>query len=59
MVTLPRPYPTFLPYHFEPASIQPLRLEDIESIQVSIGPGILPAAYDQPHGIAIESIWIE
>ncbi len=59
MVTLPTPYPTFLPYYFEPGGILPLNLDEIESIQVSIGPGIPASELGQPQGIAIESIWLE
>jgi hypothetical protein len=57
LVTLPRPYPTFLPYYFESSSTT--RSGKIEALQLSIGPGIPEAELDQQHGIAIESIRIE
>lgn len=59
MVTLSRPYPTFLPYYFEPAAILPFRMNDIESLQVFIGPGIPASQLREKYGIAIEQIWIE
>lgn len=57
LVTLPRPYPTFLPYYFENSSTTPSG--KIEALQLSIGPGIEGDALEQQHGIAIESIRIE
>jgi hypothetical protein len=44
MVTLPRPYPTFLPYYFESAAQAPaFDISSSETIQISIGPGLPPA----------------
>lgn len=40
MVTLPRPYPTFLPYFFESSTNATFNLGDAETIQISIGPGL-------------------
>jgi len=57
LVTLPRPYPTFLPYYFDGKSARVSG--DIEVIQLSIGPGIPEAELEQPHGVAIESIRLE
>ncbi len=39
-VTLPRPYPTFLPYFFEPSKVGKFDLQKIETIQISVGPGM-------------------
>jgi hypothetical protein len=58
LVTLPRPYPTFLPYYFEGESSNS-STEKFEVIQLSIGPGIPEAELEQQHGIAIESIRLE
>ncbi|MDH5598585.1 MAG: hypothetical protein OEY34_05645, partial [Cyclobacteriaceae bacterium] len=58
-VTLPRPYPTFLPYYFEHRNTGGFRIEDIESIQFSIGPGIPKAEQEQPHGIEIVKVRLE
>lgn len=58
-VTLPRPYPTFLPYYFEASSVSDFSIEDMESLQISIGPGIPEHQLQQKHGIAIESIRLE
>jgi hypothetical protein len=54
LVTLPRPYPTFLPYYFEGTESE--NITDVEVLQLSIGPGIAEAELQQQHGIAIESI---
>ena len=59
LVTLPRPYPTFLPYYFKGGSGKELDLIRIETIQLSIGPGIPENELQNKHGIAIESIRIE
>lgn len=56
LVTLPRPYPTFLPYYFDGGSHKPFDLADVETLQISIGPGIPMNELDAPHGIAIESV---
>lgn len=59
LVTLPRPYPTFLSYFFKGKSIANLDLAKIESLQISIGPGIPDAELLNKHGIAIESVRLE
>lgn len=58
LVTLPRPYPTFLPYYFK-GSGEKLDMSKIESLQISIGPGIPEAELQNKHGIAIESVRLE
>jgi hypothetical protein len=57
LVTLPRPYPTFLPYYFE--GVESVATGDVEVLQLSIGPGIPEAELQQAHGIAIERITLE
>ena len=42
-VTLPRPYPTFLPLYFEHDIQEPFDIADAESIQFSIGPDLSEA----------------
>lgn len=59
LVTLPRPYPSFLPYYFINTSDEPLNLDEIESIQISVGPGIPASQLNDKHGLAIERIWLE
>lgn len=54
-VILPRPYPSFLPYSFQ-GKEENLRLEDIESVILSIGPGLNEKDLNRPHGIGIVSI---
>lgn len=59
LVTLPRPYPTFLPYWFEGSTARALDLNNIEALQISIGPGIPESKLNNVQGVAIESIRIE
>lgn len=59
LVTLPRPYPTFLPYFFTPGSVGEFDVTAVESLQLSIGPGIPKNDLQQKHGIAIESVRLE
>lgn len=40
LVTLPRPFPTFLPYFFEHPSSGNFDIAEAESIQISVGPGL-------------------
>lgn len=54
-VILPRPYPSFLPYSYQVKKGN-LRLEDIESMILSIGPGLGETDLHRPHGIGIVSI---
>lgn len=55
-VTLPRPYPSFLPYYLEHTKGEKLQKEKMEAIQLSIGPGLDKEEQIQPHSFAIESI---
>jgi hypothetical protein len=57
LVTLPRPYPTFLPYYFEGREQQVLNLNMIETLQISVGPGLKDV--DSPYAFTIESIRLE
>jgi hypothetical protein len=59
LVTLPRPYPTFLSYFFEGDPSATWNLADMEALQISIGPGIPETELEEPHGVAIESIRLE
>ncbi|CAN5476622.1 hypothetical protein BH10BAC3_BH10BAC3_26120 [soil metagenome] len=58
LVLLPRPYPSFLPYYFQPAS-GTFDLSKIETLQISIGPGIPENELGDKHGLAIESVRLE
>lgn len=58
-VTMPRPYPTFLPYYYANKQDTLLRLEDIEGIQWSIGPGMPDASLEEAHNIGIVSVRLE
>ena len=58
-VTLPRPYPTFLPYYFEHQNTTGLEMENAESLQISLGPGLTTEELTQPQEIGITSIRLE
>jgi len=58
-VLMPRPYPVFLPYYFDSKSISKYDLHEVESLQFSIGPGILQTELEDKHGVAIESVRLE
>lgn len=58
-VTLPRPYPTFLPYYFEHNNPSEFNIEQIESIQFSIGPEIASHQFREPHGVGIVHLRLE
>ncbi|HLT33766.1 MAG TPA: hypothetical protein VKZ98_08260 [Aquaticitalea sp.] len=58
-VTLPRPYPSFLPYYFEHSVTSGFDINRIESLQFSIGPEIEANALEAAHGISIISVNLE
>lgn len=59
IVTLPRPYPTFLSYFFEGKPGDKIEIGNIETLQISIGPGIPDNQLKDRHAIAIESVRLE
>lgn len=56
-VSLPRPYPGFLPYYADtnPVGSKP-DLGNVETLQISIGPGMTTDELKMPHGIAVERV---
>ena len=58
-VTLPRPYPSFLPYYFEENNNSIFDINKVESIQFSIGPEIPESQLEIKHGIGIISVRLE
>jgi hypothetical protein len=58
-VTLPRPYPSFLPYYLAHNPSSEFEINKVESIQFSIGPGISENELANKHGIAIVSLRLE
>lgn len=52
-VTLPRPYPTFLPYYFKHNNSEDFNIEEVESLQFSIGPGLSEEEHLKKHGVGI------
>jgi len=59
LVTLPRPYPTFLPYYFEGNGVSQFNLADVETLQLSIGPGLSEEESKNPQGIVIRTIRLD
>jgi len=59
LVTLPRPYPTFLPYFFEDDRPGKMDIADIETLQISIGPGTPESELGNGHELGIESVRLE
>ena len=58
-VTLPRPYPSFLPYYFEHNNPEIFDINRIESIQFSLGPGLNKKELKEEYGLSIISLWLE
>ena len=58
-VTLPRPYPSFLPYYFKHNNSSAFDIDKVESIQFSIGPEIPENKLEENHGIGIVSLRLE
>ncbi len=58
-VTLPRPYPSFLPYYFDHQNREDFNIGNIESLQLSIGPGLDSEEKLKPHEIGIYSVRLE
>ncbi|MGB6152316.1 MAG: hypothetical protein WBG48_10005 [Pricia sp.] len=58
-VTLPRPYPSFLPYYLEDNINSTFDISKVESIQFSIGPGIPDTELQNEHGISLISVRLE
>lgn len=56
---LPRPYPGFLPVWFKGSGTSSFRLQDIEKIQITIGPGLSSQESARPYSLELESIWLE
>jgi hypothetical protein len=56
---IPHGYPVFIHFWSSPHARIPLDLGSVESVLVSIGPGLSAADYPQVHGVQIERIWLE
>jgi hypothetical protein len=60
VLLMPRPYPGFLPLKFKGAgSVTVFKLFDIEKIEMTIGSDILPAEFNKPYSMEVESIWFQ
>ncbi len=58
-VTLPRPYPSFLPYYFEHENKASFSIENAEALQFSIGPGLSSEEQKQPQEVGVISVRLE
>ena len=58
-VSLPRPYPGFLPYYFEHNNTGGFTIENAESLQFSIGPRMTEEEHLQGHSLGIISVRLE
>lgn len=58
-VTLPRPYPSFLPYYLNANFTSKFDITKVESIQFSIGPDIPLNEVNNKHGISIINVKLE
>ncbi len=56
---IPHGYPVFISFWNAVDAKPPLDLSRVESVLISIGPGIPAGEYQEPHGIQIERIWLE
>ena len=59
MVTLPRPYPSFLPYYFKGSGVSDFDIQNVETLQISIGPGLTNQEQKASFEIGIESVRLE
>ncbi|HZF14950.1 MAG TPA: hypothetical protein VE046_03310 [Steroidobacteraceae bacterium] len=56
---IPHGYPVFIPFWSSVATPVPLDLERVESVMLSIGPGLAASDYAVPQGIRIERVWLD
>lgn len=58
-VILPRPYPTFLPYYFQPLQPDSFDITQVESLQISYGPGLAPEKASGTHVISLTRVLLQ
>lgn len=58
-VLLPRPYPTFLPYYSTAGDASQLDISEVESLEISIGPGMDRNETSKEHEIRIGKVSLE
>ena len=58
-VLLPRPYPTFLPYYSSAEKSDRFDITQIESLQISIGPGIKQKDWEKSYDLMISGVRLE
>ncbi|HKE46176.1 MAG TPA: hypothetical protein VKB41_16695 [Steroidobacteraceae bacterium] len=56
---IPHGYPVFIHFWNTVDAHLPLDLKRVESVLVSVGPGIASGEYAEPHEIEIERIWLD
>jgi hypothetical protein len=55
---IPHGYPVFISFWSAVGTAIPLDINRVESVLISIGPGLKPADYAARHGLRIERIWL-
>jgi hypothetical protein len=58
-VLLPRPYPTFLPYYSTAGNAVALDMKEVESLQISIGPGLHLPQWGRTYELMLSSVTLE
>ncbi|MBC8054099.1 MAG: cellulase family glycosylhydrolase [Sphingobacteriaceae bacterium] len=56
---LPRPYPDFMPLWYRYDTRSPLKINEIERLEVTIGSGVISSLINKPYNLQIESIWLK
>jgi hypothetical protein len=57
---MPRPYPGFLPLYFKPGGKVPVfNLQNLERIEITIGPGLPATELDKPYSMVVGSGWLQ
>ena len=59
LVLIPHAFPEIMPFWFDHPDSKPFDISTIESVQISIGPGIPPEDHDKSYDFALERIWLE
>jgi hypothetical protein len=56
---IPHGYPVFIPFWSSVSTSVRFDINRVESVLISIGPGIPADEYAQPHGLQIERMWLD
>ena len=59
MLLLPRPYPDFQPLMFRSANAGPMRIADIEKVEIQIGQASTSEEENRPIGLWLEYVGLK